>query len=217
MPTTAAKRITIRKGDATMKRLLLAAATVAVVSAPVIASAQTGELRRDRREVQEDRRDLRDAQRDARRDGYVTPGEARRIDREREDLRDSQRELREDRRDFRDDRRDFRNDRRADRWDRNNRDWWRGRSEFRDYRGPRSGYWYAPGYGYYRVDPRYARSVWRRGAYVPPAYRSYYVRDPAFYGLRAPPPGYRWVYLDNNLVLMAVATGLIADIVANAW
>jgi hypothetical protein len=39
-----------------MKRLLLVAATLATVTAPVIASAQTGELRRDRREVQEDRR-----------------------------------------------------------------------------------------------------------------------------------------------------------------
>jgi Ni/Co efflux regulator RcnB len=193
-----------------MKRLLLAAATIAAVTAPVLASAQTRELYNDRREVQGDRRDLRDAQRDAYRDGYVSPREDRRIDRERRDLQDSRRELRDDRRDFRD-------DRRADRWDRNNRNWWRGRTEWRDYNGARRGFFYAPGYGYYRADPRFVGYSWRRGAIVPPAYRSYYVRDPAFYGLRPAGPGQRWVYVDNNLVLMTVATGLIADIVANAW
>jgi Ni/Co efflux regulator RcnB len=189
-----------------MKRLLLVAATLATVTAPVVASAQTGELRRDRREVQEDRRDVQRELRDARRDGVITRGEARDIQRERRDLRDSQRELRSDRRDFRN-----------DRWDRNNRNWWRGRSEWRDYNGVRRGFFYAPGYGYYRADPRYVGYSWRRGGIVPPAYRSYYVRDPAFYGLRPAGRGQRWVYVDNNLVLMSVATGLIADIVANAW
>lgn len=58
---------------------------------------------------------------------------------------------------------------------------------------------------------------WRRGAYVPAAYRGYYVQDPYYYGLRAPPRGYRWVYADGNFVLMALATGLIAEVLMNGY
>lgn len=93
---------------------------------------------------------------------------------------------------------------------------WHNRSEWRGYRGARAGYWYAPGYGYYRVNPAWANN-WRRGGYVPPAYRGFYVQDWGYYGLRPPPRGYRWVYADGNFVLMAVATGLIADIILNAY
>ena len=179
-----------------MKRLILVAATLATITAPVMASAQSRELNNDRRELREDRRD-------ALRDGVVTRGEAR--------------ELNRDARELRQDGRDFRNDRRERRWDRNDRNWWRGRSDFRDYSGSRSGYWYAPGYGYYQVDPRYTRYSWRRGGIVPPAYRSRYVTDPYVYGLRPAGRGQRWVYVDNNLVLMSVATGLIAEIVSGAF
>ena len=91
---------------------------------------------------------------------------------------------------------------------------WRGRAEWREYHGARQGYWYAPGYGYRPMTPSYA---WRRGAYVPRAYRSYYVQDPYYYGLNAPPSGYRWVYADGNFVLMALATGLIAQVIANGY
>ena len=31
------------------------------------------------------------------------------------------------------------------------------------------------------------------------------------------PYGHRWVYVDGNLVLMAMATGLIANIIYNAY
>ena len=54
---------------------------------------------------------------------------------------------------------------------------------------------------------------WRRGAYVPAAYRGFYVQDWGYYGLRPPPPGYRWIYADGNFVLMAAGTGLIADLI----
>jgi Ni/Co efflux regulator RcnB len=119
---------------------------------------------------------------------------------------------RDDRRDQREDRRD-----RAEmRFDRSRPDSWRGRNEWRGYNGVRQGYWYAPGYGYQRVNPRY-RAYWRKGGYVPQGYRGYYVQDYGYYGLRPPPRGYRWVYADNNFVLMALTTGLIADIVANGY
>lgn len=90
---------------------------------------------------------------------------------------------------------------------------WRDRAEWRGYRGARAGYWYAPGYGYYPAH----RGGWRRGGYVPGAYRRFYVQDYGYYGLRPPPPGYRWVYADGNFVMMALATGLIADVIINGY
>ena len=125
---------------------------------------------------------------------------------------------RENRRDYREDRRDDRQDfRREQRWDRSNRDWWRGRSDFRDYRGARNGYWYAPSYGYYRVEPRYYGHRWQRGHYLPQSYRNYYVRDPYDYGLRPAPRGYRYVHAGNDIVLIAVATGLIASVLSGVY
>lgn len=177
-----------------MRKLLYAAAVIAVVAAPVAASAQNPyERREDRRELREDRQELREDRRDAQRDGRVTPGERRELNRDRREVRQGQHELRYDRR-------------RADTW--------RNRAEWRSYRGARPGYWYAPGYGYRPVD---RRTAWRRGGYVPMAYRSYYVQDPYYYGLSPAPRGYRWVYANNNFVLMATATGLISQIIANGY
>jgi Ni/Co efflux regulator RcnB len=91
------------------------------------------------------------------------------------------------------------------------REAWRGRPEWRGYGGPRAGHWYAPGYGYRPA----ARGVeWRRGAYVPRAYRAYYVQDPVYYRLAPAPRGSRWVYGDGNFVLMALGTGMITSVVA---
>ena len=81
------------------------------------------------------------------------------------------------------------------------------------FHGVRPGFWFAPGYGY-RPISHYG---WRRGAYVPVGYRNYYVQDWGYYGLRPPPPGYRWIYADGNFVLMAAATGLIADLVIHGY
>ena len=105
----------------------------------------------------------------------------------------------------------------GDRWDRGNRDWWRGRNEFRGYSGRRNGYYFAPGYGYYRPDARYYGHRWNRGSYLPQSYRRYYVQDPYFYGVRPAPYGYRWVYVDNDLVLVSIATGLILDVLLDVY
>ena len=35
-------------------------------------------------------------------------------------------------------------------------------------------------------------------------------------GLRAPPRGYRWVRSDNDAVLVAISSGVIASVIANA-
>jgi Ni/Co efflux regulator RcnB len=174
-----------------MKHLLYAAAALAAVAAPMAASAQT-ERQDDRRELHEDRRDLNQDRRQAGRDGRIGPGE-------RAELNRDHREINQDRRDLR--------------YDRARADSWRGRTEWRDFRGPRPGYWFAPGYGYRPVS----HFGWRRGTYVPVGYRNYYVQDWGYYGLRPPPPGYRWIYADGNFVLMAAATGLIADLVIHGY
>ncbi len=169
-----------------MKHLLYAAVAVATAAAPMAATAQPGrgERQDDRREYREDRRG------DDRRDGR---GDARGRQHDRQDVRRGEREVR---------------------FNRHRADTYRGRPEWRDYRGARSGYWYAPGYGYRPYQRGYS---WRTGRYVPVAYRSYYVHDPYYYGLREPPRGHRWVYADGNFVLMALATGLIASVVANQY
>jgi len=109
---------------------------------------------------------------------------------------------------------DRRDDHRNDRFDRRRPESYKHRSEWRDYRGARQGYWYAPGYGYKRID---RSAKWRKGSYVPRSYRSYHVQDPTYYGLRPAPRGQRWIYADGNFVLMTIATGLIAQVVANAY
>lgn len=181
------------------KTLIYAVAALACAAAPVAASAQGWQDRQDRRddrrELREDRREYREDRRDAARDGVVTPREARELRHDRREIDRSRAEVR---------------------FNRDRAETWRDRNEWRGFRGARPGYWYAPGYGYQRFDRRY-RGVWHRGGRVPVVYRSYYVQDPYYYGLRPAPPGHRWVYADNNFVLMALASGLIADVVANGY
>jgi Ni/Co efflux regulator RcnB len=123
----------------------------------------------------------------------------------REDWREHEHDRREDWREHEHDRREAWREHRED-----VREAWRGRPEWRGYGGPRGGYWYAPGYGYRPFERGVA---WRRGEYVPRAYRAYYVQEPTYYRLSPAPVGYRWVYGDGNFVLMALASGMIASVV----
>ncbi len=118
----------------------------------------------------------------------------------RDDHRHDRREWRDDRRDqrhayrhgYRDGRRD---DRRYDR-----------RYDDRRYYAP-------PRVVYHRPAPGYHR--WARGQ----RYRDYYhgpvyvVNDYDHYDLRRPPRGYHWVRDDRgNMLMVAIATGIIADL-----
>jgi Ni/Co efflux regulator RcnB len=80
----------------------------------------------------------------------------------------------------------------------------------------RSGY---RGDRYDRADraPGYVMRPWRRGDRLPTAYwsRNDYVTDYPRYRLYAPPRGYGWVRVDNDLLLTALATGLVFDVVYN--
>lgn len=70
----------------------------------------------------------------------------------------------------------------------------------------------------YRADRRDDRRDYRRwakGQRLDARYRGngYYVSDYNRYGLRQPPRGYRWQRVNDQYVLAAVATGLIASVI----
>jgi Ni/Co efflux regulator RcnB len=57
----------------------------------------------------------------------------------------------------------------------------------------------------------------RRGGHIPGEYRNrqYYVSDWRGHHLSAPPRGYQWVQVGGDYVLIALATGLIANLILN--
>ncbi len=105
------------------------------------------------------------------------------------------------------DRRDY--DRRSDRYDNRNDN----RNDHHDYRTDR--YWRGE---YHRPSGWYSHR-WSRGERLPREYygRSYILYGYGDYGLYAPPRGYRWVRVDSDIVLTALATGLILDVVNNQF
>lgn len=86
-------------------------------------------------------------------------------------------------------------------------------------------------YGRYQQAPRrftasrytpprgYQARSWSYGQRLPAQYRarSYVVADYGRYGLRAPPRGYEYVRTGNDVVLTAVATGLITAVIAGLF
>ena len=186
-------------------RKFLTMGLIAAAFVPAVASAQPGELRRDRQDIREERRDLRDAQR---------WGDRRDIRDERQDLREARREYRQDRReyrrDWRDDRRDWRDDRRD--WRDDGRDWRNDRFAWRDYRrsngrlfrqgryiGPERGWRYRPVAVGHRFDPAFYGS-------------RYVIADP--YRYRLPPVrGFnRWVRYGNDVVLVDARSGRVLEV-----
>ena len=90
------------------------------------------------------------------------------------------------------------------------------RSQWRDNRGGNpqwQGQRYRAPNPYFRPHGYQVRS-WHGGDRLPPAYRGrqYYV-DYRHYHLNPPPRGYRWVRVDNDIVLAAITTGLIMSVV----
>ena len=80
------------------------------------------------------------------------------------------------------------------------------------YQQPRYGY-DQPRYGYEQPRHRF-----HRGGYLPHEYRhrGYYVNDwQAYPGLYAPAYGQQWVNVDGEFLLVALATGLIANALLN--
>lgn len=122
----------------------------------------------------------------------------RRADR-RDDRRDTRNDRREWRQDYRDDRRDFRQDQPAyARWQQSQRRYNAGR-----YHPPRG----------------YQTRQWSYGQQMPHYYRSnqYVVSNYGQYGLRAPPRGYHYVRSGNDVVLAAIAGGLITAVIGGLF
>ncbi|RYG18703.1 MAG: hypothetical protein EON96_04425 [Caulobacteraceae bacterium] len=123
----------------------------------------------------------------------------------------------EQRQDRRDDRRDDRNDRRE--WRQDNRDDRReARQDDRAYgRWQQSQRRYNA--GRYQAPRGYQVRQWSYGQRMPSYYRSnqYVVNDYGRYGLRQPPRGYHYVRSGNDVVLAAVATGLITAVIAGMF
>ena len=70
------------------------------------------------------------------------------------------------------------------------------------------------------VYPRgYAYRPWVSGQRLPAAYfaPNYYVTNWGYYHLAPPPPGYRYVRVGNDIVLAAIAGGLISQVIAGAF
>lgn len=126
---------------------------------------------------------------------------------ERQERREDRREARQDRRE---NRREWRQDRREDRRDarQNARAYARWQQAQRRYN---AGRYYAP--------RGYAVRQWAYGQRMPSYYRTnqYVVSDYHRYGLRQPPYGYQYVRSGNDVVLTAVATGLITAVIAGLF
>jgi len=114
----------------------------------------------------------------------------------RQDNRNDRREYRED---IRDDRRELRQDRRA---------YGRYQQAQRRYNAAR-----------YQPPRGYQTRQWAYGQQLPTYYRSnqYVVSNYGQYGLRAPPRGYQYVRSGNDVVLAAVAGGLITAVIAGLF
>lgn len=95
-------------------------------------------------------------------------------------------------------RQSYRSDRSKDHWDNRLDDRFERRNDRHDYYNAR-------------------RPEFRRGGYIPRDYRSrqYYITDYRAYHLSPPPRGHQWVQVGADYVLIAIATGLIANIILN--
>ena len=128
----------------------------------------------------------------------------------RSDRYEQRQDRRDDRRDAREDRREWRQDNRADRREarQDQRAYARWQQSQRRYNA-----------GRYQAPRGYAVRQWSYGQRMPSYYRSnqYVVRDYGRYGLRQPPHGYQYVRSGNDVVMTAVATGLITAVIAGLF
>jgi Ni/Co efflux regulator RcnB len=81
---------------------------------------------------------------------------------------------------------------------------------------------YAPSryhYGYYAPPRGYYSRTWYRGDRLPNGWYGprYVVTNWSPYHLYAPPYGYHWVRVGNDVLLTALATGVVLDAVYNIW
>lgn len=73
--------------------------------------------------------------------------------------------------------------------------------------------------GEYRRPRGYVDRQWAYGQTLPPSYRgrAYVISDYPDYGLRQPPYGYQYTRVGNDVLLTAVATGVIAAVIVGLF
>ena len=128
-------------------------------------------------------------------------------------------------RDWNDHRNDYNRrdwDRRHDnnRWDNYRGDWNRHPNYWDNRRHDRVDYArYRYHYGSYHAPHGYYHRTWYRGDHLPHGWygSSYVVYDWAPYRLYSPPYGYHWVRVGNDVLLTAIATGIVLDVIYDIW
>jgi Ni/Co efflux regulator RcnB len=193
-----------------MKAILTTAMTLMLLAGSA-AVADSDRQRHDRRDHHSDnyrgeRHDWRDHDR----------GAPRRDWNGRQDRRDW------DRRDHPEQRNRHDRDHDARRWnhDRDARDWNDRRwNDSRSWQPRRDPWPYRFSAGRYDRPFGYREYAWHRGARLPAAYYAprYVVRDYGAYHLRRPPGGYHWIRVDSDVVLAAVASGLVVEVVSGLF
>jgi Ni/Co efflux regulator RcnB len=204
-----------------------------------VAHSVRADQHRDNRDNRNERRDDRghDRREDRRDDRAHDRRDERRDDRRhdrRDDRRDDYRNEHRpspprhdnDRHDW--DRRDRNGrdwDRRNDRpnhggWDRPRADWNRHPNYWDNRRHDRRDYArYRYHYGSYYAPRGYYYRSWHRGDRLPRSWygSSYIVYDWRPYRLYSPPYGYHWVRVGDDVVLTAIATGIVLDVIYDIW
>src|SRR5262245_18555554 len=73
--------------------------------------------------------------------------------------------------------------------------------------------------GHYHRPHGYSHRAWRRGDRLPVAYHAprYIVHDYNAVRLHSPPRGYHWVRVDQDVVLAAIAGGIVAEVVTGLF
>jgi Ni/Co efflux regulator RcnB len=73
--------------------------------------------------------------------------------------------------------------------------------------------------GAYRRPRGYYARQWAIGVTLPSLCRaqSYWISGPGRYGLRPPPPGTRWVRVDDDALLVSNRNGRIIEVVRNIF
>jgi Ni/Co efflux regulator RcnB len=91
---------------------------------------------------------------------------------------------------------------------------WRGGTANPSWQGKR---FHAP--VHYARPMGYQVRTWNGGDRLPPNYRvqKYYVNDYQQYSLTAPPAGYRYVRVDNDVVLVDEATGVVSSVIQGLY
>lgn len=73
-----------------------------------------------------------------------------------------------------------------------------------------------PAYGKYQKKV-VKKHRWERGHRVPSWQRKHVVRDYHRHGLRRPGHGQQWVRVDNDFLLISIASGIIGGIIASQY